>query len=324
MKSWKPADTLHPELLAGLAATFRAPAPAARAAAPEAGAPAEEQPLPPKLVEWLAQLTLCFGVPFEYQVPDVRMLPQESLRFFYVDRNWLDRLVDGAMSVGVNGTRENVFNEAFFQDVYDQLDVAQVALRSAARGGVPPGGAPVGGPLSGLLFRSVVASAWPGLEVRPTAGGQPLQVLRMERVAADVLLCLFNGVPDRVEFVEPGEGLHFGVIGGSPLATYTVNLRGLGFPAGDPYAAGEQIEVGGQVLTAAGSVRTGAGQPAGVLDVAGLVAAAEAAMQPLEALGPGGKLTPGGFAIQMVRGAGLQAFDRAVGGNAATADLHGS
>jgi hypothetical protein len=141
----------------------------------------------------------------------------------------------------------------------------------------------------------------------------------MDHVAADVLLCLFNGVPDRVEFVEPGEGLHFGVIGVPPLTTFTVNLRGLGFPADDPpnkpYPAGEQIQNppgSGNYLTAAGSTRAGAGQPPGVLDVGGLVAAAEAAMQPLGALGPTGKLTPGGFAIQMVRGAGLQAFDRTI------------
>ncbi|HEX6370733.1 MAG TPA: hypothetical protein VF006_17585 [Longimicrobium sp.] len=318
MKSWIPADSLHAALLSGLASTAEAAAPRAMAApAAAAAAPAqpadEPPPLPPQVAEWLAQLTLLYGVPFEYLVPDVRMLPAESMRFFYVDRNWLDRLTDGAMSIGVNGTRENVFNEAFFQSVYDEVDEAQVALRSALRGGVSPGGTPVGGPLSGLLFRSVVVSAWPGLEVKPTAGSVELQTLRMDHVAADVLLCIFNGVPDRVEVIEPGEGLHFGVIGGSPLAGFTVNLRGLGFPDTNPYPAGEQIQNprgSGQYLTAAGSVRTGAGQPPGVLNVAGLVASAQAAMQPLGALGPGGTLTPGGFAIQLVRGAGLQAFDR--------------
>ncbi|MEZ4466479.1 MAG: hypothetical protein R3F43_19015 [bacterium] len=34
-----------------------------------------------------------------------RLLPDESIRFFYLDRSWTDRLVDGAMAVGQIGTR---------------------------------------------------------------------------------------------------------------------------------------------------------------------------------------------------------------------------
>src|SRR2546430_17594012 len=53
-----------------------------------------------------APLRLLVGVPFQYLVPDAAMLPEESIRFFHIDRSWTDRLVDGVLTVGEVGTRE--------------------------------------------------------------------------------------------------------------------------------------------------------------------------------------------------------------------------
>ena len=52
---------------------------------------------------WLAKLYLLYGVPFNTLVPDHRMLPMESVRFFYIDENWLTALLNGALSIGVPG-----------------------------------------------------------------------------------------------------------------------------------------------------------------------------------------------------------------------------
>jgi hypothetical protein len=347
MKSWKPRDGLHATLLeraasladtaggafplAASAALTTAPTsttvPAATAAptgttvptttaVPTPGAPAgsaagaAENAPPDAVTEWLTQLTMFYGLPFAYLVPDARLLPTESLRFFYVDRNWQDRMVDGALSIGTSSTADHVMNAGASAAVYAQVDAAQPRMRPRIRLEEPPAGATAGGTWTGLLFRSVAVSTWPGLEVAASAGGNPLQILRMDHLAGDILLCLFNGVPDTVTFTEPGEGLHFGVDAQADSQSFTVSLRGLGFPAGTPYAAGAQVAVppgSGNFVSATGGFRGGAAQPAGVLDVAGLVSAIQAAM-PQGALGPGGALTPGGFAIQMVRGAGLQAY----------------
>jgi hypothetical protein len=316
MQSWKPRDTLHAELIPGLASMLAAGASTAleastlRAAA-KAGPAAGASPvkLPPAVLDWLAQLTLLYGVPVEYLVPDTRLLPVESIRFFFVDRNWLDRLVDGALSVGVHGTRDDAFNEAAYEEVYRQVDARQVTLRPSLRGEAADaaGGTP-GGPLTGLLARSVIVSTWPGVEIRPTRGGAPVPILRMDRLSPDVLFCIFDGVPDRVEMIEPGEGLHFGVGGTEGSPTFQVALRGLGYPKDRPLPAGKQVrDGGGNVVHVEGRFRAGEGQPPGVLDVAGLVAAVKQAM-PAGGLGPGGELTPAGFAVQMVRAAGLQPF----------------
>jgi len=64
------------------------------------------------ITEWLSRLRLLDGVPFPYIVPSDGMLPNESIRFFHLDRNWLDALVDGALSTGVLDSRGTLADES--------------------------------------------------------------------------------------------------------------------------------------------------------------------------------------------------------------------
>ncbi|WP_212004525.1 hypothetical protein [Chitinophaga sp. HK235] len=261
--------------------------------------------LPDNLTTWLAQLTLLYGVPVAYMTADNRMLPLESMRFFYMDRNWLDRLVDGALSVGVLSSREQVFNEAFYEEIYAQIDVKQLQLRSTLRKEPLPTVVAAGGGMTGVIFRSAVVSGWPGLEIEGLSGGTLLNILRMDRLSDNTMLCIWDGLPDTVNFIEPAEGLHFGIIRNPAASTYSVNLRGLGYPADKPYPAGEQIYNGAAPVQASGGFRSGT--EAGVMDIIALKNNIIQAM-PTGAL-PDGKLSPGAFAIQMVRGAGKQPYD---------------
>src|SRR6476620_8800187 len=70
----------------------------ALAAEPAAAMPAVD--LPDDVSSWLNDLQALIGVPFSYLVPDSRMLPAESIRFFAVDPNWITALIDGALSIG--------------------------------------------------------------------------------------------------------------------------------------------------------------------------------------------------------------------------------
>ena len=79
-------------------------------------------PLPDELERWLVGLRLLERVPFHYLVPDARMLPAESVRFFYLDRTWTDRLVDGAMAAGAAG---------IFEAGFDQLELSHEQLALA-------------------------------------------------------------------------------------------------------------------------------------------------------------------------------------------------
>lgn len=181
-----------------------------------------EQRVPESLRNWLARLRLLYGVPFNYLVPDSRLLPVESVRFFYIDRNFTDRLVDGALSVGKTTTREFLHYEQVHGTVRQQADDEELFLRRQLRGESTgeSSAASKAADLTGLLLRSRAVSGWPGLEVKAyrnttpvTAdeGGTRLLLLRMDRLAPDVVFCIFDGVPTRLDIEEPREGIQFGV-----------------------------------------------------------------------------------------------------------------
>ncbi len=179
--------------------------------------------VPGELRRFLARLRLLHGVPFSYLVPDAKLLPIESIRFFYLDRAWTDALVQGALSVGTISTADRVQLEAVYPHIRDEVDETERTIRTP-RGEERLQGA--GGTITGFLMRSRAVSGWPNLHVRAysrdviaddvlttTAESDPnrMKVLRMERLAPAVLLVLFDGVPAVVHIEEPRQGIQFGV-----------------------------------------------------------------------------------------------------------------
>jgi len=304
MKSWGNRTNFYQHVSAGLLSA-------------KSGNPNDIEPeLTEDLATWLGQLTLLYGMPVEYMVPDARLLPTESIRFFYIDRNWLDRLVDGAISVGVLSSKENIFNQAFFKDIYQQVDAAQLNLRNSIRSVPPAEVEATSGTMTGLLFRSQVVTAYPGVEIHAYDGNKNLlTTLRMDRLSNSLILCIFDGIPDQVDFIQPSEGLHFGIQREAGAQTFKILLRGLGFPGEDPqpngYPPGKPIENppdSGQFVRADGAVLSGASE--GVIDIAGLVKNVETKLNGLFNPSPlkDGTLTPGGLAIQLTVGAGIQSY----------------
>jgi hypothetical protein len=174
---------------------------------------------PEPVSDWFTDLLRLKHVPFHYLVPREDMLPANSLRFFNVDVNWLECLLDGAFSIG------RVTSADITQD------------GEARKAGMVPNAATS----SGFLLRSPVVSGWPNLEVEAytqaipgddylPAGITPAKRLRFDRLGEDVLLCLFEGELKTVDIHEHAETIHFGVDAGSdPSITgdYTKKLRNL-------------------------------------------------------------------------------------------------
>lgn len=161
--------------------------------------------LPAGVTDWVTQLGTLRGVPFGYLVPDERMLPVETVRFFQLDQQWIRHLVDGAYSIGrINATDADL-------DTSHPLPLT-----------FPP--------RSGALLRSDVVSGYPGLLVdgyADVAGRHGLPSPRTERLSADVLLCLFDGDLQRLDVHQQPEALHFAVEPGSD-GRFDKALRGLG------------------------------------------------------------------------------------------------
>jgi len=177
--------------------------------------------LAPELVSWFQGLATLEGVPFNYLVPDERMLPPESLRFFYLDGNWVDALVDGAFSIGRATTGEGL----------------APAVRVAVAGLRDPDAT---GPLTGIVLRSQALVGWPNLLIdgfSDAAGTAPVTRLRRANLARDTVLCLFDDVIELLQIEEPPEQLHMGVE--STSGAYWTTLR-----SADPPDAGQQLDAG--------------------------------------------------------------------------------
>jgi hypothetical protein len=214
-----------------------------------------EAEMPNYMESFLAHLRLLIGVPFEYLIPDARLLPDESIRFFYLDRSWTDRLVDGALAVGKIGTREQAHHQAHSPQVSQRLDLTErivrplqrksasfLDLKEQHRNDTRPADV-----VTGFLLRSAVVSGWPHMDVRaysarlkddliPSSAeaiAKQLPTLRLERLSPSVMLTLFQGVPELVIMEEPHHGVQFGV-----------HARGGGFAIDLRKANGEQIKDG--------------------------------------------------------------------------------
>src|SRR5437764_1499230 len=178
---------------------------------PEGDDDAERQ-----IADWLGRLRRLHGVPFHFLVPDARMLPTESIRVFVLDENWIDCLVDGAFSIGRGATRDAARETMAARQLGERSAAAARVARFRALGLAREDEPPAAGSteaVTGFLLRSSVLTAWPGLEVKGfshTDGTGPLDLIRFDRVADDIALCLFRGRAALVTFSEPAETLRFG------------------------------------------------------------------------------------------------------------------
>lgn len=152
------------------------------------------------VVSWLSRLRLLEGVPFPYIVPSEGMLPNDSIRFFHVDRNWLDALVDGALSVGIIDSRGALAatdvedREELYQKLMTQLNEREITADSYRRSAAAYTKAKgvdfeqmrgmnngdrftaigqifsgiryeMGGSITGFLLRSSIVRDYPGIEI---------------------------------------------------------------------------------------------------------------------------------------------------------------
>jgi hypothetical protein len=168
-----------------------------------------EAELPDVVQQWFIDLALLRGAPFDYLVPDARMLPVESIRFFRVDPHWVECLLDGAFSIGRVSEADRQRDHSAKTQASEEADSQ----------------------LSGFLLRSAVVSGWPDLQVDSYSADindldavqspdLQLPLVRMERLSPNVLLCLFAGEVQTVDIHLKPETLHFGVSLGDDRHTF--------------------------------------------------------------------------------------------------------
>lgn len=176
-------------------------------------------------------------VPFEHLVPDERMLPPESVRFFHLDAGWVDALVAGVAALGVS----TGLDDAVATKIRDEL-----------------GKTPL--PVAGMLVRSIMVRDWPSLIVDAGANGHSVSV-EVRHLAPDLLLAYFTAVPDMVRLRQPPKAPDFGLDGDDFLDLRHTSGDDIGKPLGQKKTLDDTVYR--------------AGREAGVLDLGAFVAALE-------------------------------------------------
>ncbi len=174
---------------------------------------------PQELAEWFAQLNLLKGVPLSYLAGDEKQLPPESIRFFYLDKNWTNQMTGGALSIGAGSRKATALNH-FYKEDFDAM--GKESIRHPRERLVHPKQKPFyhrraklqaedTGEITGFIMRSQLVKLWKGLESAATdKQGNPLVILRMEQLSEDIMLCLYQGEIAKLRVKEPKEGLRFG------------------------------------------------------------------------------------------------------------------
>lgn len=233
------------------------------------------------IIEWAAKLHLLHNVPFDYLVPDERMLPVESFRFFYIDENWLVSLIDGALTIGIESSRDVELHDLVHDSLRDLVNVASEHIRHNIP--IKISNLSESDNISiqcGFLVRSQVVESWPSLSIKAYKNNKLLKLQRTEHLAKNVLLCLLEDMPDRLELTEPEQGLQFGMEDGGNIDLRNISGGDIGKP------------ISGETVNALKHLKNS--EDMQILDINGLRKNME------KDIGIG-HLSPSQFALQMVR-----------------------
>ncbi|MEM7371982.1 MAG: hypothetical protein AAF587_25425 [Bacteroidota bacterium] len=167
---------------------------------------------------WLTQLIALLNVPGNYLVPNEQLLTAESIRFFSVDKSWIEAALRGAFSIGGDWEQADQTSSNSFTDFLENLEVSSM----------------------GFLLRSDVVDGWPGLIIEGIDAAGNSYTPTVRKLARGILLCLFSAPVQTVNFHQKPEILHFGLIQENDLF-YKKIRNELGLETGDPIAVNSLI-----------------------------------------------------------------------------------
>lgn len=129
-------------------------------------------------------------IPMAYLVPDQRMLPEESLRFFKVDEAWTEAFVNGVFEVGFAGLsndRQEVWEE-FLKTINEALSTERARY--------------------GFLLNGQVVKDFPAMKVHgKNMVDELIDPVRMER-NGNILMAFFAEEITEVVFSIPAHSMH--------------------------------------------------------------------------------------------------------------------
>lgn len=171
------------------------------------------------VLRWILDRMYLIDVPAHYLVTEPSHLPSESLRFFHIDPNWIDAYVDGALSIcnhiGTDDIRSKIKAE-----LHRYLVTVDPTI------GYKPQI-----PTYGFLLRSKVVTLFPDLQVNitPLPADGRASILRLERIAPGLLLCLLDRVPPddfcSLTLTQPPHQLSFAAAASVTANSFTTDYK---------------------------------------------------------------------------------------------------
>lgn len=152
-----------------------------------------------QVLAWVMDRMFLSGVPAHYLISDPSHLQHESLRFFYIDPNWVDALIDGALSLAnhMGEDRDRVAIKRAINTFIQHTPEHQTHSPQI--------------PTYGFYLRSDLVTMFPDLKVttvpEPPKGTIPdrAPLLRHEIVADGVMMGMLDRLPGSTDFT----GLRF-------------------------------------------------------------------------------------------------------------------
>ncbi|EAQ91830.1 hypothetical protein CHGG_00065 [Chaetomium globosum CBS 148.51] len=147
-----------------------------------------------QLLAWVMDRMFLSGVPAHYLISDPSHLPHEGLRFFYIDPNWVDAMIDGALSLANHNGEDR-------DRVAIKLAINRYIHHIPEHQTHPPQI-----PTYGFYMRSDLVTMYPDLKVTtnppPPDGTIPdkAPLLRHEIVSDGVMLGLLDRLPGATDF----------------------------------------------------------------------------------------------------------------------------
>ncbi|KAK0747048.1 hypothetical protein B0T18DRAFT_466613 [Schizothecium vesticola] len=149
---------------------------------------------------WVLDKLHLANIPAHYLIPDTSFLPQETLRFFYLDENWTDALVDGALSLAnhwASSPEKDFCRTAIKKTIQKRLDEPDPSL----------GGWHVQMPRYGFILRSQLLVQFPDIavnveyaETRTKAGEAPKAPILVQKTLSDDIIITFTMPPHQQRF----------------------------------------------------------------------------------------------------------------------------
>ncbi|KAM0513228.1 hypothetical protein ACHAPE_008076 [Trichoderma viride] len=181
------------------------------------------------VLSWLVDKMFLSGVPAHSLIADPTYLGLESLRFFCIDKNWVDSMIDGALSLGNHSL----------------VDDDRVAIKTALNDyidSIPQGAShKIQIPAYGFYMRSDLVTMFPDLRVEVlaeeeairAAGEEPpsgAPLLRHEIVTDGIMMGFMDRLPGSNEFgslvfTQPAHQQRFAVARGLDVNEIKVDIR---------------------------------------------------------------------------------------------------